>query len=313
MNLTRERSSSFPSPGSFWTMWSKDDRGAIILLKIPDKVCYLLSIREVIANSRRMKVSLDTSDKTLSPSSSVKFTTLCTEVQLIVVDHLRLVDRVCLGLTCKSMAKLVLLATALTPTEWMPFVDNPYSHLSSYDLRPRLAHGWIPKDRFRFCAWCCKIYTRSPDFWESRGMLETPLRWSSRLSVGKHVWMMMSKKAKYRYLILRWRDAKSEDGSGLKCVPCSIPSNEKLWYEMIHCPECTANTLALTPPGSPWKHRMARMETACMRALEAVSSHAIGTLEAVGGAVSRLVRYVMTPLQVRIRIGPYILPKWRSS
>lgn len=297
MNLTRERS------------WSKDDWVDIIWLKIPDKVCYLLSIREVIANGRRMKVSLDISDKTLSPSSSVKFTTLCTEVQLIVVDHLRLVDRICLGLTCKSMAKLVL-ATALTSTKWTLFRDDPYSHLSSYDLRPRLAHGWIPKDRFRFCAWCCKIYTRSPDFWESRGMLEKPLRWSSRLSVGKHVWMMMSKKAKYRYLILRWRDAKSQDGSGLKCVPCF---NEKLWYEVIHCPECTANTLALTPPRSPWKHRMARMETACMRALEAVSSHAIGTLEAVGGAVSRFVRYVMTPLQVRIRIGPYILPKWRSS
>lgn len=31
--------SLFPSPTSHWTMWTKDERGAVILLKIPKQVC----------------------------------------------------------------------------------------------------------------------------------------------------------------------------------------------------------------------------------------------------------------------------------
>ena len=263
-----------------------------------------------ISNTYALKVPLDSAPELPSPSSSpVQLTTLCTDVQLLVVDHLPLVDRVCLGLTCKSMARLILLAAKLSPTEWTPFVDNPYSHLGSCLLSPRLAHGWIPKDRFRFCSWCCKIYTRSPDFWASRGMLEQPLRWSPRIPVGKHQWLLMSKKAKYKYLILRWRDEQSDDGSQAKCIPCSIPPNDKLWYEMIHCPECTANLLALTPPGRPRRHRWAWIETSCIRLVEVVSWYPMAAIELIGHVVSSLARFMTSQLQMRISKGRYILPK----
>ena len=216
------------------------------------------------------------------------------------------------------MAKLILLATKLRPSKWMPFVDNPYSHLGSSCLLPRLAHGWIPKDRFRFCSWCCKIYTRSPDFWLKREMLKQPLRWSSRIPVPKHQWMLMSKKAKYNYLVRRWRDAHSEDGSRAKCVPCSgTPDptllNDKLWYEMIHCPECTASTLALTPPGRPERLLWERIESSCMGFLEALSWLPLAAIELAGHAISSVARSMISHTQLRIRKGRYILPKWRGD
>lgn len=256
-----------------------------------------------------MEIDLDHAPQPSSAVSSVELTTLCTDVQLVILDHLRLVDRLCLGLTCKSMAKLILLSTKLTPTDWTPFVDNLVCHQSSYDLLPRLMHGWMPKDRFRFCAWCCKIYTRSPQFWESRKMLEKPLVWSSRLSVPKHEWIMMSRKAKYRWLIQRWRDAQTEDGSGARCIPCGVRPNDKLWYEMIHCPECTATTLALTPPGRPRPRRYGCIETACMGACEAVTWCAVAAFEAIGGTVSDIARSTMSQLQIAIRKGRYVLPQ----
>jgi hypothetical protein len=235
--------------------------------------------------------------------SSVELTTLCTDVQLVILDHLHLVDRLCLGLTCKRMARLVLLSTRLAPTDGTPFVDNPIGHQSSYDLLPRLMHGWMPKDRFRFCAWCGKIYTRSPEFWERRGMLPKPLVWSPRLSVPKHEWIVMSKKAKYRWLIQRWRDAQTEDGSGARCVPCGVKPNSKLWYEMVHCPACTATTLAHARPGRPSPLRYSWIETVCMEACEAVSWYAAAAFEAVGGAVSGLLRSAVSQLQMAVRKG----------
>ena len=227
-------------------------------------------------------------------------------------------DRVCLGLTCKDMAKLILLVTKLSPSERMSFVDPSYGDFGSSWLLPRLAHGWIPKDRFRFCSWCCKIYTRSPDFWLKREMLKQPLRWSSRIPVPKHQWMLMSKRAKYNYLIRRWRDAHSDDGSRARCVPCSrtpnsVPLDDKLWYEMIHCPECTANTLALTPPGRPQILLWERVETCCMRFLEALRWFPMAAIELAGHAISSLARFAISNTKLRIRKGRYILPKWRSD
>lgn len=273
----------------------------------------MLSNWKTIANSYRMEIDLDNVPQPSFSASSVKLTTLCTDVQLIIVDHLCLVDRLCLGLTCKSMARLILLSTKLSPTDWTPFVDNLVCHQSSYDLLPRLMHGWMPKDRFGFCAWCCKIYTRSPEFWERRGMLEKPLVWSSRLSIPKLEWMMMSKKAKYKWLIQRWRDAQIEDVFCARCIPCCVRLNSNLWYEMIHCPECTANTLALTPPGRPRPRRNGWIETVCMGACEAVSLCAMAAFELVGGAVSGIARSTMSHLQMTIRKGRYVLPQWRSD
>jgi hypothetical protein len=211
------------------------------------------------------------------------------------------------------MARLILLSTKLTPTDWTPFVSNLISHQSSNDLLPRLMHGWIPKDRFRFCSWCCKIYTRSPQFWEKRGILEKPLLWSPRLLVPKHEWILMSKRAKYKWLILRWRDAQSEDGSGTRCVPCGIKPNGNLWYEMIHCPQCTASTLAFTPQERPWPRRYARAKRACMGACETIGRCTMAAFAVVGGAVSCSARFAMSQLQLKFRKGRYILPKWQSD
>ena len=282
------------------------------MLKLPKQVG-ILSNSEATADSYRMKLDLNPVTPPPLSSSSVNLNTLCTDVQLEILDHLRLVDRLCLGLTCKSMAKLILLSTKLTPANWTPLAYSRISHETAYDLFPRLMHGWVPKDRFRFCTWCGKIYTRSPQFWESRGMLAKPLVWSPRLSVRKHEWMLMSKKAKYKWLILRWRDAHSEDGSGARCVPCGIKLNDRLWYDMIHCPECTASTLAASQPGRPRPHRYGWIETACMEACETVCCCAMAAFEAVGGTASSLARSAMSQLQIRIRKGRYILPKWRGD
>jgi hypothetical protein len=202
------------------------------------------------------------------------------------------------------MARLILLATKLSPAEWMPFADNRYGQLRSYELLPRLAHGWIPKDRFRFCSWCCKIATRSPQYWEERCTPpDQPIRWSSRLTIPKHRWMVMSKKARYKHLILRWRDAASDDG----------PPKPNLWYEMIHCPQCTANTLALTPPcrRRPM-YTMRRIKTTCLGVFEAVGYYTMGTVELVRSATSSFLRLAMRYLQLSISKGRHILLRWRS-
>jgi hypothetical protein len=221
---------------------------------------------------------------------------------------------VCLGLTCKSMARLILRVTKLSPAEWTPFIDNRYGQLCSYELLPRLAHGWIPKDRFRFCSWCCKIATRSPQYWEARCTLpDKPIRWSSHLTIPKYQWMVMSKKAKYKHLILRWRDAASDDGSGAKCVHCAVPPKPNLWYEMIHCPQCTANTLALTPPGRRRPmYIMRRIKTTCLGVFEAVRYYIMDTVELVRSATSSFLRLAMRHLQLSISKGRHILPRWRS-
>jgi hypothetical protein len=240
--------------------------------------------------------------------SPVELTTLGTDVQLAILDHLRLVDRLCLGLTCKRMARLVLLSSRLAPTDWTPFVDDPVCHQSSHDLLPRLMHGWMPKDRFRFCAWCCKIYTRSPEFRERRAVLPKSLVWSPRLPVPKHQWMVMSKKAKYRWMIRRWRDAQTDDGSGDACVTCGVKPNSKLWYEVVHCPACTATTLSHARPGGPRPLNYSWIEKICMETCEAVSWCADAAFEAVRGVVSGVLRFAVSQLQVAIRKGRCILP-----
>jgi hypothetical protein len=212
------------------------------------------------------------------------------------------------------MARLILLATKLSPAEWAPFFDKRYGQLCAYELLPRLAHGWIPKDRFRFCSSCFKIATRSPQYWEERWTPpDKPIRWSSRLTIPKYPWMVMSKKEKYKHLILRWRDAVSDDGSGANCVHCSIPPKPNLWYEMIHCPRCTANTLARTPPRRRRPmYIMRRTKTTCLGVFEAVSYYTMGTIELVRSATSSFLRLAVRHLQLSISKGRHILPRWRS-
>lgn len=180
--------------------------------------------------------------------------TLPTELHSEIISYLHPVDRVCLGLTCKSLAFSVLTSPRLRPTNWSWFSDRPHIDWvlpSSYSLILRLAHGWIPKDKLRYCWKCHKILPRDETYFRRRLGCKKKPRWSLRTGLSEEEWSGMSKKERYSHLIEMWCHADTEDSSYLYCDYCRQEIAEsKHVNHLVHCPICLEKELtwAWRPP-----------------------------------------------------------------
>ncbi|KEF63268.1 uncharacterized protein A1O9_01245, partial [Exophiala aquamarina CBS 119918] len=183
--------------------------------------------------------------------------------------HLHPVDRVCLALTCKTLTSHILSAPLLSPTTWTRFSDHRYAGFlpESYSLILRLAHGWIPKDKLRYCSRCHKILPRDESYFRSRMSLKKTPRWNIKVRIEKEVWDGMSKRARYAQLLNDWCHTSVEDSSILCCDICRTKAIKEtadgradgnasrlLHYPPVQCPECLEKELTYVwrPPRQPW-------------------------------------------------------------
>lgn len=143
---------------------------------------------------------------------------------LVIFDSLDLTDRVCLGLTCKRLAFQVTCAPRLpatytfhdAPYPWICDAVNGASHRNRvwplyisitpewYTLLPRLAKGWVPKEKYKYCWKCNKIYPRERGFYENALTKENAPGWSWKLDRTEKDWIKMNWVERRDYLIDRW-------------------------------------------------------------------------------------------------------------
>ncbi|KIV78375.1 hypothetical protein PV11_10097 [Exophiala sideris] len=185
---------------------------------------------------------------------------LPTELIHIIVDHLHPVDRVCLALTCKSLASAVLSAPRLCPTTWSRFNDQRYSWLlpESYSLILRLAHGWIPKDKLRYCWKCHKILPRKAEYFRKRLVYKKNPKWDAKLQIPKSTWEHMSKRDRYKHLIEMWCGSPLEDSSSVYCDFCREKNPAAPLIYPVVCPVCMEQELTFLwkIPRKPWFRKM---------------------------------------------------------
>lgn len=194
-----------------------------------------------------------------------------------ILSYLHPIDRVCVGLTCKALLSATMTAPQLSPTTWSQFTDRRYDWLlpDSHSLILRLAHGWIPKDRLRYCWKCHLILPRDESYFRRRLVARKEPRWSMALDVTRDRWAELSKKQKYDHLVDVWCHSPAEDSSLLYCDFCSpsavaiaaasssSPSSSaaaaaaaascsKLLRHPVQCPLCTERelTYVFKPPRS---------------------------------------------------------------
>ncbi len=173
--------------------------------------------------------------------------TLPVDVHLLILRHLHYVDSVCLGLTCKYLASIVSMVSTFSSAGWTSFTDRSYCFLEprTFDLLPRLAYGWVPKDRFGWCSWCFKIRNRDENYWKAKLCDGKWLDWMPRFSFPKRTCVLISKKAQHERLIRRWRDDRPQYGLRVHCARCYTYAHLSLTCSPQHCPECAAKLLML--------------------------------------------------------------------
>lgn len=202
------------------------------------------------------------SGDTASPAgpSPASLTDLPRELIHQIACYMHPVDRVCLALTCKSMTSHVLSAPLLSPKTWGPFSDQRYLEFlpESYSLILRLAHGWVPKDKLRYCSRCHRILPRDESYFRKRMSLKKKPRWNIKVRVDKDHWESLSKRARYAHLISDWCNTSVEDSSILCCDFCRTKAmangDEHLLHPPVQCPECLEKELTYVwkPPRKPW-------------------------------------------------------------
>lgn len=195
-------------------------------------------------------------------SKTPNLTTLPPEIIHCIADNLHPVDRVCLALTCKPLASAIISAPLLCPTSWSRFSDQRYDWLlpESYSLILRLAHGWIPKDKLRYCWKCHKILPRNEEYFRKRLACRKSPKWSIKLGVSKTKWENMGRKEKYTYLVETWCESPHEDSSSLYCDFCRDRTLEPGFgvgatlQHPVQCPLCLERELTYVwrPPRKPW-------------------------------------------------------------
>lgn len=184
-------------------------------------------------------------------------TSLPPELILEIVSYLHPVDRICLGLTSKSLLRSTLPTLRITPFDWIRFHDRRYSYILPQmpALYVRLAHGWVPKDKFRYCNRCYKILPRNPEYFKLRLCKKRTPRYHSGAvgaSVSEKQWRGMSKKARYAHLVDDWCHSPREDSSLFFCVHC-LQRDHRNWASCsVHCPLCLERDLTWKPPRKPW-------------------------------------------------------------
>ena len=195
-------------------------------------------------------------------SKTPNITTLPPEIIHCIADDLHPVDRVCLALTCKPLASAIISAPLLCPTSWSRFSDQRCDWLlpESYSLILRLAHGWIPKDKLRYCWKCHKILPRNQEYFRKRLACRKSPKWSIKLGVSKTKWETMGRKEKYTYLVETWCESLHEDSSSLYCDFCRDRALEPGFavgatlQHPVQCPLCLERELTYVwrPPRKPW-------------------------------------------------------------
>ncbi|EXJ65060.1 hypothetical protein A1O7_01400 [Cladophialophora yegresii CBS 114405] len=146
------------------------------------------------------------------------------EIVLEIASYLHPVDRICLALTCKSLLSSTLQTLRCTPTDWVFFHDLGYScHMPM--LYERLAHGWIPQDRFRYCPQCYKILPRCPEYFKQRLRRTKKPKYDGRVActgVTEKRWNSMSKKKRYAHLLHYWCHSEGQKDNTIDsfCLYC---------------------------------------------------------------------------------------------
>lgn len=143
------------------------------------------------------------------------------DILLIIFDNIDLSDRLCLGLTCKRLAYLV------TVSPRVPFIYKPPYSLANYiadsmdqpnqrrrlfisltpewyTVIPRLAKGWVPKDKFKYCWKCNRIMPRDSSYFEERLSKSKPLGWLWKINLTEMQWAHLNPRRKREYMVTRW-------------------------------------------------------------------------------------------------------------
>jgi hypothetical protein len=220
------------------------------------------------------KTAITTTNILLEPSRhrianpTARATSLPPEIVLEIASYLHPVDRICLALTCKSLLSSTLPTLNSHPADWVLFHDRRYSYLIPHMpmLYVRLAHGWIPKDRFRYCNHCYKILPRCPEYFKQRLRRKKKPKYDGRVGytgVTEKQWNSMSKKKRYAHLLHDWCHSEKGDSSDYFCVYCCQKESEggrerdreddrERGSCSVHCPLCLEQDLTYRPPRKPW-------------------------------------------------------------
>ncbi|ETI29014.1 hypothetical protein G647_01467 [Cladophialophora carrionii CBS 160.54] len=186
------------------------------------------------------KTAVTTRSSQLKPphQPTASLAALPPEIVLEIASYLHPVDRICLALTCKSLLSCTLRTLRCTRADWVFFHDRGYSrclHPQTPMLYERLAHGWVPKDRFRYCNHCYKILPRCPEYFKQRLRRQRKPKYDVRVActgVSEKQWNSMSKKKRYAHLLHNWcHSEKKGDSIDYFCAYC----REKMAREGRDC------------------------------------------------------------------------------
>ncbi|KIW30352.1 uncharacterized protein PV07_06102 [Cladophialophora immunda] len=254
---------------SFWDSFPADP---LLLFRVPPKLDLTSCVedgeqRESIEDGKNADITVTSLSSACSSRRRTNITSLPPEIILEIVGHLHPIDRVCLGLSCKYLLSSTLPTLHFTRLDWLRFHDRRYSFILPQmpTLYVRLAHGWVPKDKFRYCYRCSKILPRSHEyFWERLRRTKSP-RFRNGLGISEKHWKSLSKKGKYAYLVENWCHSPEEDSSGFYCGHCYYREKDRINCP-VYCPLCLEIDLTWTPPRKPW------MRKALCRSLRALGT-----------------------------------------
>ena len=179
-----------------------DNSGNVILFRLPKNVL--------------LKHHLGTTEL---PPAKTDITALPYDIVFLIFKSLDLADLTCLGLTCKALALVITCSTRL-PAVWQGRAEYGSSggyprdrwplYISItpewYTLLPRLAKGWVPKDKFKYCWKCNKIYPRNRTFYETALSKERAPGWLWKLNLSEREWRRLRLEERYEHMISRWLD-----------------------------------------------------------------------------------------------------------
>lgn len=148
-------------------------------------------------------------------------TSLPPELHCAILSYLPAVDRICLALTCKSLAASAMASTQLRVKPWTPWLlwsDDTYPTQTL--LKQRLAHGWFDKSKYRYCSRCQKIRSRDPEHFQATFCKRKRLPYSVKVHMPKEKWRKLNTKKRYEHIINTWCTATHEDHSFYTCDQC---------------------------------------------------------------------------------------------
>lgn len=196
----------------------------------------------------------------LASRAKLSLESLPYDIHHLIIEYLHPVDRLCLGLTCKTLLVSTHVHPRLTRATWIRFIPTwVYSTLLSYEclmpewypVLPRLAHGWLDKKVWRYCWKCHRILPRVASWFREKGRMKMDKapRWSVKVGIPKAKWLKLGKRARYTHLIDTWCMSAQEDSSVMYCDDCRHghyqPGPDPL-STPVECPICLEKELTYT-------------------------------------------------------------------